>query len=1175
MSKVVFKMTFKHPNKPDTSSKNVSHVGYISTRSGVDKTLTESDLKKELEKGIEDLSSDDESYVKYINERPRSHGLFGKDGIEDPQQVQDEVSKVESFVWRGIVSLKEEDAKQLGYTNKENWQNMLRANVPEMAEKMGIRVSNLRWAAAVHMEKGHPHAHIIFWEKQPEKTVGVVKPKILDDIRKMYTDDIFEEQRLQLMNEKNLMRDLLRDLAKDDISKATKLIKEVQEEGQDIKTFLGITDQEGVMPRLYSKEEEVIAEKIKELGEMLPGKGRVALKFMPENVKEEVRSIADYLLKQPEFSASLEKNLKAVEELTKMYTGKEDDINKARDNAYNDIRDRLCQIILKGAAESQRKNIFYVDKELSEKAVDFIKNLNNQINVVPEQTKVLNEISIVLVKTGHTDEQIIKHLTDFSERENIQYSKEAMETIIKQIRESGSDKAVNSLSSEKIVNYYLSVLKLSGYEENEAFNLIRETIKNDSKNLNDRLQQLKDDGVLKEVNGEYKLTNKGIQEFLKVKDLDKVEKEIFKMLEADGDIIPKVNFKELLENKDVFDNLYNRDPQEFKLGKYDAKVRDEFGEKNSLTFKELEERIYEKYTDEEFNTNTDKADVEIELLEKRIEKLTLNGYVKYDRESGVYSFTDEVDSYFEYDEEKENFFYTEAAMDELGINDMEFTRYDAKVTLSYIDKAENNILTEQDLREMLHKEIVNQTAKRYYESFTSILDSKQAEDYVGVSENGELSSTIKGQELGKQLNSLNKYFYECKGKLTEEKLKNICIREFGDQGAEKKFIAIMDNVNKLMANGHIHGDIHTGVYKINPLSSDINRLLYQIYKEGGTINRDNLKDVLEKNITNREAENQLKYLIKRLDNLKSEGYLHGNEKEYLLNEKGIEKREDLLTPQRDILRGKIDYLQRLGFLENTDEGYKATAEYYKYMKNIALSKEEKKPRESEIISRDISSIIDRTQDKVDVGKIERSNERIATGKYINGEYDNIKADYENMRSYCNVQDTVAKQINNIATTLMVSGVNLDETKEILQQWNVETNSNIDTEKINSIIEKAHEVVKENNTWGQTTVISSKEWKEMFSSLGVEEKDIPKWMYKGENWLSFNKGIGIASIVNDLWKTVWKQLERDRMQTQMQAEQMKRQMNKQLAASQSKAAMVEQARKSKDRGNMYRDDELER
>ena len=88
MSRVIFKMTFKHPNLIDTSGKNVAHINYIGTRSGVDKSVTEADLKKELEKGIEKAAADDETYVRYIDERPNSHGLFGAEGIEDIKEIQ-------------------------------------------------------------------------------------------------------------------------------------------------------------------------------------------------------------------------------------------------------------------------------------------------------------------------------------------------------------------------------------------------------------------------------------------------------------------------------------------------------------------------------------------------------------------------------------------------------------------------------------------------------------------------------------------------------------------------------------------------------------------------------------------------------------------------------------------------------------------------------------------------------------------------------------------------------------------------------------------------------------------------------------------------------------------------------------------------------------------------------
>lgn len=1172
MSKVIFKMTFKHPNRPDTVSKNVSHVGYIATRDGVDKSITESDLNKEISKGVEDLSSDDEAYLQYIDERPRSHGLFGKDGIEELKDVQEELKEIDSFVWRGIVSLKENDAKKLGYLDKNKWQNMLRKKIPDMANEIGIKQSNLRWVAAVHMEKGHPHAHIIFWEKHPERTVGVINSKSLDNIRKSFTDEIFEDERLELLNSKNLMRDLLKDLAKDDVGKATRIAKELKEEELYLKS-LGITEPEGVMPRLYPDKEKYLAEKVKNLARIMPGKGRVALKFMPDNVKEEVRTISEYILKQPEFAASLAKNLKAVEELTKMYTGKEEDIKKAVENAFNDIRDRVSQIVLKGAAESRKKNLFYLDEDLSKSAVEFIKNLNTQINIIPEQTKVLQEIAAVLVKTGHSNLEVIKHLNEFMIKENINYPIDTVINTLKQIRNSEVDnQGINTLSSGKKIDYYLSVLKLSGYNEDEAFNIIRDTIKKDSEEFEKRLIKLSEDGFLKYINGYYKLTNRGVDELLKIKELDKVEKEILKALQSEGEVLSKVKFKEFLDNKDIFSNLHDKDPEEFKLGRYDARVRNEFGEKNIITFKELEARVYEKYTDEEFNVNTDKADVEIELLKNRIEKLALNGYVKLDRETGEYSFIDEVNVYFKYDQEKESYIYTDEAMKKLNIKNMEFSRYDAKVTLSYIDKCENRILSEDNLKVFLDKEIVNQTAKKYYESFSSLLDFGQVDDYITVTKTGNLISTVAGKALSKDINMLNKYFKHYNGELTENKLLNICNREYGPN-AKEHFKSIMDNINKLKANGHIDYDNETGILSINSTTKNINNFLYQIYKAGGSINKDELKNVLEKNIPNKEAENQFKYLIKRLDNLKELGYLNGEDKKYTINQKGIEKREDLLIPQRGLLKNKLEYLCKLGLIQSVEGEYQVADKYYYYIKNATLSKEEKIPRTSNFIPKDIADIIDRTQDKVDVGKIERNNNKTVNGKYINNEYENIKSDHDSMRNYCNVPDTVTKTLNNLATTLLVSGISPDEVKVFIQQWNINSKSNIDPEKINSIIDKAVENFDENNFWGKTTVISSKEWKNMFTSLGIDENNIPKWIYKGENWAEFNQKYGLQSIITDIWKAAWSNFERDRMQNQAEAEYMMKNLNKQHAASRSKAARKEQIKKNKSRSS-FNENELD-
>ena len=224
MSRVIVKLSYTHPSIKNPKSKgnakysNINHAIYIATRPGVDKTLSEEELIKAVEKELKYLNKlahdemdylktlDNDGYLKYIAERPYSHGLFGADSIENLNMIKKELREVKNYVWRNIISLREQDAMNLGYLDKSKWQDMLRKKIPDMAHEVGIPITNLRWVAAVHLEKGHPHTHIMFWEKEKKLTLGKVSEKKLNNIRKMFTDEIFEEERFQLLTEKNATR---------------------------------------------------------------------------------------------------------------------------------------------------------------------------------------------------------------------------------------------------------------------------------------------------------------------------------------------------------------------------------------------------------------------------------------------------------------------------------------------------------------------------------------------------------------------------------------------------------------------------------------------------------------------------------------------------------------------------------------------------------------------------------------------------------------------------------------------------------------------------------------------------------------------------------------------------------------------------------------------------------
>ena len=142
----VMKVSFKKPCK-ENNKKNVAHLNYIATRSGVE-------LNSDKELFVDETNmSTNQTYVRYIDERPRSHGLFGDSEIDLKDISVPELANHKGIVWRGILSLREDELIRLGYMDQKSWRKALLATMPDAAHEMGIAPSNLRWCAAFHRKK--------------------------------------------------------------------------------------------------------------------------------------------------------------------------------------------------------------------------------------------------------------------------------------------------------------------------------------------------------------------------------------------------------------------------------------------------------------------------------------------------------------------------------------------------------------------------------------------------------------------------------------------------------------------------------------------------------------------------------------------------------------------------------------------------------------------------------------------------------------------------------------------------------------------------------------------------------------------------------------------------------------------------------------------------------------
>lgn len=89
----VMKLKFYAPTAAN-KDKNRNHLKYIARRQGV----------------VKNREISNERYTQYIDERPGSHGLFRESGNADLKELQAELAAHKGIVWRGILSLWEDDA---------------------------------------------------------------------------------------------------------------------------------------------------------------------------------------------------------------------------------------------------------------------------------------------------------------------------------------------------------------------------------------------------------------------------------------------------------------------------------------------------------------------------------------------------------------------------------------------------------------------------------------------------------------------------------------------------------------------------------------------------------------------------------------------------------------------------------------------------------------------------------------------------------------------------------------------------------------------------------------------------------------------------------------------------------------------------------------------------------
>ena len=172
MAKLITKFRYLKPTK---KRKAGGYATYIATREGVEK-----------------LPQEQKTYADYIATRPRSQGLFSDEGVEiNLRQLSRELNSYQGNLWTVIISLSREDAERLGFDSATRWRDFLRSERSEIAEQFHIPQGNLRWYAAFHNEKHHPHVHLMVWSEDEKE--GYLSEKGIEKLRSSFAKSIFAQ----------------------------------------------------------------------------------------------------------------------------------------------------------------------------------------------------------------------------------------------------------------------------------------------------------------------------------------------------------------------------------------------------------------------------------------------------------------------------------------------------------------------------------------------------------------------------------------------------------------------------------------------------------------------------------------------------------------------------------------------------------------------------------------------------------------------------------------------------------------------------------------------------------------------------------------------------------------------------------------------------------------------
>lgn len=257
---VISKVRCLPPNRKDTPMKNYKHTFYISNRTHC--------LKNELENSLFGTIYD-----------------FNNIELADNSKIANYIYQKSSKgtnIYRGIVSLAEQDAIEQGFSDRSSWENMIKESIGKIAKNLNINFCNLEWIATVHYKKGNPHLHYMLWDREQKIKNPFITISTQYKIRNVLKRNIYKEYYIEIINNKNESKKNLRN---NELKQEFKAIDK-----NYCRSKIAYINLDRKLVKELKKDLEVI--KVS-----LPTTGRLNYAFMPDSTKKLLDTFIDKLIK--------------------------------------------------------------------------------------------------------------------------------------------------------------------------------------------------------------------------------------------------------------------------------------------------------------------------------------------------------------------------------------------------------------------------------------------------------------------------------------------------------------------------------------------------------------------------------------------------------------------------------------------------------------------------------------------------------------------------------------------------------------------------------------------------------------------------------------------------------------------------------------------------------------